>query len=125
MHGGGVTNSRRKGARGEVELAHKVEGLGFGPAHRGQQHDGTEGQDVKTSIPDTHWESKRGRMIPKWVYTAYEQAAEDARPGAVPVVGLRSDRKPWLVLVALDDLPDFARRCATALQRADGERGEE
>jgi len=106
--------SRNKGASGERELARELSRLLGVDARRGQQHcGGPDSPDVKIDIPDLHIECKRTERLR--LYEAMEQATQDASKGLdedqqsmVPVVCHRSNRKPWLLTVRLDDLPRLA-----------------
>lgn len=55
-------NSCRKGKRGELEAVHFLRSLGFGDAHRTQQHNGDGRSDVECpdSLPGLHIEVKYG-----------------------------------------------------------------
>lgn len=96
-----TVNSRRKGASGERELAAELTRL-FGHAcRRGQQYCGLEGQDV-VGLPGIHIESKRVNKLN--LSRAYVQAKRDAGI-KLPIVCHRADRQPWMLTVALEDLP--------------------
>lgn len=94
-------NSRAKGAYGEREAAQALMDLGFA-ARRTVQYNGRSGDaDLATSIEGVHFEVKfTERLSP---YSFRDQATRDAR-GAIPVVLMRSNRKPWLVCVELSQL---------------------
>ena len=106
--------SRNKGACGERELARELSRLLGVDARRGQQHcGGPDSPDVKIDIPDLHIECKRTERLR--LHEAMEQAIKDASLGLVedqqpkvPVVCHRSNRKPWLLTVRLEDLPRLA-----------------
>ena len=100
-----MTNSKRKGKNGELELAAKLRDLGFN-TRRGQQYNGLEGEDV-VGMPGIHLECKRHKQptaIQRWI----DQSANDACE-AVPVVCHRADRKEWLLTIKLDDVMQMAR----------------
>jgi len=98
--------SRDKGALGERELARELSRLLGVEARRGCQHHGGPGSpDVVTGIPGVHIECKRSERLR--LYEAIEQAIDDAGE-KVPVVVHRQNRKPWLAVVRLDDLPALA-----------------
>jgi Holliday junction resolvase len=100
-------NSRAKGCRGEREAAKELTRLGFGHAYRGQQHDGTEGRDVKCEALDRlHIEVKRTEHLR--LYEAIEQADADGTDGRVPVVMHKRNRKPWVFIVSANDVVAFA-----------------
>ena len=98
--------SRRKGKRGELEAAAEIRRVFRTEARRGRQFQGTdESPDVLVDIPDVHFEVKR--MEAFRLYEALEQATEDAG-SKVPVVLHRANRRPWVAIVRLDDLPRLA-----------------
>ena len=94
-------NSRQKGKRGEVELAHLLSEYGF-RCRRGQQYSGANGDADVVGIPGVHIECKRTNRLKPYDFLA--QARRDARDGEMPVVMMRSDRQDWLALMSLDDL---------------------
>ena len=61
--------------------------------------------DVVADIPDVHIECKRTERLR--LYDALEQAIGDAGQ-KVPVVMHRQNRKPWVAIVRLEDLPKLA-----------------
>ena len=98
--------SRRKGVRGELEAAAELRRLFGVDARRGRQFRGTdESPDVQVDIPEMHFEVKRTEALR--LYEALAQAAKDAGDN-VPVVLHRANRKPWVAIVPLDDLPRLA-----------------
>ncbi len=98
--------SRRKGKRGELEAAAEIRRIFRTEARRGRQFQGTdESPDVIVDVPDVHFEVKR--MEAFRLYEALEQAIEDAGQ-KVPVVLHRTNRRPWVAIVRLDDLPRLA-----------------
>jgi len=127
--------SREKGAYGERELARELSRLLGVEARRGCQYQGGPGRyerrrvgasaprpeeaatkgtnvrmnpgepDVMVDIPDVHIECKRTERLR--LYEALQQAVDDAG-GKVPVVVHRQNRKPWVAIVRLDDLPRLA-----------------
>lgn len=101
-----MTNSRNKGARGEREAAHELSRIFGVEARRGRQFQGTdESPDVIVDIPDVHFEVKRLEAFR--LYQALEQATADAGQ-KVPVVLHKQNRRPWVAIVRLDDLPRLA-----------------
>jgi len=98
--------SRRKGARGEREAAAEIARLFGVEACRGCQHVGAPfAPDIRTAIARVHFEVKRTESLR--LYRALEQAARDAG-GKIPVVLYRSNHRPWVAIVRLDDLPGLA-----------------
>lgn len=98
-------NSRKKGARGELEAAKAWSLVMGGQARRGQQFSGgADSPDVVSDYAGIHLESKRveqGNPY-RWI----EQAVADAGV-KVPVVLHRRNREPWLVIMRLTDVPRF------------------
>jgi Holliday junction resolvase len=96
--------SKSKGKRGERELAHELERVLGIRARRGVQYQGSkDSPDVVTEIEGIHIECKRAETFS--LYSALEQATNDAGPKNVPIVCHRKNNKPWVVVVKLDDLP--------------------
>lgn len=94
--------SRNKGKRGELELSHELQHLGFQAAHRSQQYCGTNSSADVTGLPGIHIECKRTESLS--VYSAYEQAVRDSAGASdLPVVMHRRSRRPWLVIMSLSD----------------------
>lgn len=102
-----MVNSRAKGARGEVELAHILQSYGY-DTHRGQQyHGGPDSPDV-VGVPGLHIEVKRVERLD--LDAAMEQSIRDAGEGEVPVVIHRKSRKLWKVTLLLSDFMEMWRR---------------
>lgn len=95
-----MVNSRDKGKRGELELAHILRGYGF-DTRRGQQFSGANGDADVVGVPGMHIECKRCEttLIDDWL----GQATRDAREGEVPVVMHRKSKRIWKATLALDD----------------------
>lgn len=101
-----MTHSRRKGARGELEAAAEVRRLFGVEACRGAQHcGGPDAPDIRTAIERVHFEVKRAESFR--LYEALAQAIGDAGD-RIPVVLHRSNGKPWVAIVRLEDLPNLA-----------------
>jgi len=98
--------SRNKGKVGERELAHEFSRVFGVTARRGVQFQGSpDSPDIVTNIPNLHIECKRTERFR--LYDALDQAVSDA--GAkVPVVLHRQNKRPWVAVVKLDDLPRLA-----------------
>ena len=95
-------NGCQKGKRGEREVAALLREYGF-EARRGQQFSGGgDSPDVVHNIPGVHIEVKLTEAFKLW--DALEQAKADQRPGDLPVVFHRKNRKDW---VAVLDAKDF------------------
>jgi len=98
--------SRNKGKRGEREAAAEIRRLFRTDARRGRQFSGSdESPDIVAEIEDVHFEVKRAESFR--LYDALDQAAGDAGE-KVPVVLHKQNRKPWVAIVRLDDLPRLA-----------------
>jgi hypothetical protein len=99
--------SRNKGKRGEREAAAEIRRLFCTNANRGCQHQGgADAPDIVTAIHGVHFEVKRTEALR--LFDAIEQAAQDAGPDRIPVVLHRSNGRPWVAIVRLDDLPPLA-----------------
>ena len=98
-------NPQRKGAEGERELVRLLEARGIA-AHRNLQRyvGGIDNPDVSCQIGGRalHVEVKRRERFD--LYPALEQAQRDANGHALPVVAHRRSRKPWVAVLALEDL---------------------
>ena len=89
-----MTNSRRKGAAGERELARVFREYGY-DARRGQQYCGANGDADVVGLPGIHVECKRVERLD--LYGALAQAAADAKSGDLPVVFHRKNNHKWVV----------------------------
>lgn len=92
-------NSKRKGAKGERELANKLKEYGYN-CRRGQQYNGLEGEDV-VGLDYIHIECKRVEKLN--LEEALEQAKRDSKKGQLPAVFHRKNNKKWKVTMELDD----------------------
>ena len=101
-------NSKQKGKRGELELAHWLTDRGY-PARRGQQFKGTPDSPdiVCESLGDIHIECKRVETFN--AYKALEQAKGDASSDQTPAVFHRRNGKDWVVVVSAEDFLKFLR----------------
>lgn len=100
--------SRDKGKRGERELANALKNLGY-EARRGQQYSGTETSADVVGLPGVHIECKRTEQLR--LYDALEQAETDAGDsGDIPAVFHRRNKKPWVVVMRLDDWLELYRK---------------
>jgi hypothetical protein len=98
--------SKRKGKRGELEAAAEIRRLFRVDAHRGRQYCGNDdAPDVRTEIANVHFEVKRVEALR--LHDALEQAIADAGE-KIPVVLHRANKKPWVAIVRLNDLPQLA-----------------
>lgn len=109
-------NSRRKGQRGELEAAAEIRRLLGTAAGRGRQYHGSpDSPDIRTAITNVHFEVKRCERLS--LYAALDQATRDAGEN-IPIVLHRSNRRPWVAIVRLEDLPRVAKELCQA-QRID------
>ena len=98
-----MTNSRSKGARGELEFSKVCQGQGYKDARRGQQYSGIEGQDV-IGLSGIHVEVKRREKLN--LYDAIGQAVRDASgrgEGELPIVAHRKNNCEWLITMRAED----------------------
>lgn len=103
-----MTNSRQKGKRGELAFVHELQDRGL-VARRGQQYrGGPDSPDVICeTIPNLHFEVKWREQHSPWDWMA--QAATEMGPGQIPVVAMKRNRRPWLVVMRLDDFVEMAK----------------
>lgn len=100
-------NSRAKGKRGELEIAHLLREYGY-DARRGVQYCGANGDADVTGLPNIHIEVKRTEKLN--IDKAMQQSMNDARDNEVPVVMHRKDRQRWLVTMTMDEWMRFYER---------------
>ena len=97
-------NSREKGKRGEIELAHELEQYGY-KARRGQQFCGLNGEPDVVGVPGLHIECKRVESLN--IEKALLQSERDSRPHELPVVMHRKNRETWKVTMRLDEFMEL------------------
>lgn len=98
--------SKRKGATGEREAAAAWNELFGTSVRRSQQFCGrSDESDDVIGQPGVAIEVKRREKLN--VPDAVERAVEDAAADKVAVVLHRSSRRPWLVSLRLEDLPQL------------------
>ena len=104
-----AVNSKRKGAAGERELAHKLNEYGF-ETRRSVQYNGKadDGKADLVNLPGIHIECKRVERLN--VSEAMTQAINDAKNGELPTVFHRKNREGWLVTMRLDDWMNLYRK---------------
>lgn len=93
-------NSREKGRKGEIELAHRLRDYGY-DARRGQQFCGIYGDPDVLGLPGIHIECKRVEKLN--LYDAMAQSKRDARSNEMPCVFHRKNRSEWLVTMRFED----------------------
>ena len=107
--------SRNKGKRGEREAAAAVSSALGVAARRGCQYAGSpDSPAIVAADPGVHFEVKRREQFR--LYEALDQAAEEAGD-QVPVVLHRTNRKPWVAIVALSELRRLAVQIYLSLAR--------
>lgn len=99
-----MTNSRQKGKRAELQVAHMLQEHGF-DARRGQQFSGANGDPDVVGAPFLHLEVKHVEKLN--LRAAMEQSINDAREDEIPVVVHKQNRQPWLVTIGFDDFMRF------------------
>lgn len=92
-------NSKKKGAKGERELANKLKEYGYN-CRRGQQYNGLEGEDV-VGLDYIHIECKRVERLD--LASAIEQSKRDSEKGQFPAVFHRRNNEKWKVTMELED----------------------
>ena len=104
-----MTNSRRKGARGELAAAKELARLFGCEARRSQQYCGVAGDaDLITNIPGLHFEIKTVERLQ--LHKALEQAESDKKYHDRPVVIFKKNRKRFVAIMYLEDLGDISER---------------
>ena len=93
-------NSRDKGKRGELEVAHLLKKYGY-DARRGQQYAGSNGDADVVGLPDIHLEVKRVEKLN--IDNALSQSIRDARDEEVPIVMHRKNRTEWKITMRFED----------------------
>ena len=96
--------SQRKGIAGEMEILQLLKKCGI-DAQRNEQMfvGGKDNPDISAKIGGRaiHFEVKRTERFR--LYEALEQAQMDADGHRMPVVAHRMNRKPWVVVLTLED----------------------
>ena len=110
-----AVNSKRKGAAGERELAHKLNEYGYN-TRRSVQYNGKadDGKADLVNLPGIHIECKRVERLT--VSEAMAQAVNDAK-GEMPTVFHRKNREGWLVTMRLEDWMDLYKAYKEAEQK--------
>lgn len=107
-----MVNGKQKGKRGELDARdHVTEVLGLlkGQVYRSQQYCGR-GEDSAdiVGLDGIHMEVKRTEKLA--LYKALDQAIADSKNGNIPVVLHRKNRREWVVIVRLTDLPELTTK---------------
>jgi len=96
-------NSRRKGKRGELEARDLVREHWHSPkCIRSAQVSGKYAADLLEGPPGLHLEVKLVSKIGAMKY--YRQAEDDAKSNEVPVVLMRENDGPWMVMFTAESL---------------------
>ncbi len=92
-------NSKEKGKRGELELAHELKKDGYTDVRRTVQYSGRtdDGAADLVGLPSIHIECKRVEKL------NMEQAVRDHADGEMPAVFHRRNRGEWMVTMRLED----------------------
>lgn len=96
--------SKRKGNNGELEFLQLLLSRGIEAHRNDQKYIGGRGNpDVGAQIGERnfHFEVKRTEKFR--LYDALYQAQRDAETDCIPVVAHRSNRRPWAVILMLED----------------------
>lgn len=96
-----MTNSRRKGAVGEREIAKYLRDHGFTEARRGQQFKGGADSPDVVGLTGFHVEVKRVERLD--LNAAMDQSIRDSAPDEKPIVVHRRNNDYWKVTLRLDD----------------------
>ena len=96
-----MTNSRRKGAVGEREIAKYLREHGFTEARRGQQFKGGADSPDVVGLTGFHIEVKRVENLN--LNAAMEQSIKDSGADEIPLVVHRRNSDYWKVTMRLDD----------------------
>lgn len=104
-----MVNSRAKGARGERSARDAVRLYwGAEACVRTAQVSGKFSSDLTGALEGAHLEVKCLAGIHALRFL--DQARRDAKEGEIPVVLMKEDRGPWVVMVEIERSPEFAER---------------
>lgn len=97
------SSQRQKGKRGERDAANALNRLfGIGAVRAAQTRGTKDSPDILCNIKDLYIEVKFRERIN--IYDTIEKADKEA-DDKIPIVLYRKNRKDWLVIAYLDDLP--------------------
>ena len=103
-------NSKKKGARGELEFSSFLKDEGYeairGCQNAGRDATGQEAPDVIHNVPGVHFEVKRTEKLR--IVPALDQAARDAGD-KIPIVAWRRNNWPWMAILPMKNLMEFIR----------------
>ena len=114
-----MINSRDKGKRGELDVVHELQKRGYNARRGVQYHGGPDSPDV-VGLPGYHLEVKWTQKTD--MYGWLEQSTRDKAEGEVPIVIHKKDKKPWLVIMTLEDFlngVDKQRESGTVVESTD------
>lgn len=94
--------SRRKGARGELQVRDVLREHGHLRAHRNHMSGGAGGGDLADAIPDVHLEVKFVKRLD--LHSAWRQADAAKRPTDSILIAHKGDNQPWLGTMLLTDI---------------------
>jgi hypothetical protein len=94
-------NSRRKGARGELEFIQQHLAPHWPDACRNLDQFKADKRDC-LNVAGVHWQIKRTERLDLWA--AIHQAQTEAAANDVPVVAFRRNRSGWNCIVTADEL---------------------
>lgn len=97
-------NSKQKGKRGELAIAHILQDRGY-DARRSVQFCGANGDADVIGLPGVHIEVKAVERLN--IEEAMQQSRTDARTMEIPVVFHKRSRKKWLCTLELEDFLDL------------------
>jgi hypothetical protein len=100
-------NSRAKGVRGELELAHWLDARGIAAVRGQQRKGGDDSPDVLHALPGIHIECKRVEKLELW--GALEQACRECG-GKTPSVWFRRSRSFWWTVLPSADFVELLKR---------------
>lgn len=107
-----MTNSKRKGKKGELEAKNVFKEFGFSETRRTQQYCGYKEGDSDVTVPGLeqfHFEVKRTKSVK--MYDWIKQAERDAKENQYPVVlhkkdgsGGRGNKEQFYAILSLEHL---------------------
>jgi len=106
-------SERRKGAAGERDAAKALKAIGI-HAQRSARNGVHHAEDVQHALAGVHIEVKRTERLR---LAEAMQQAQDAAGDRLPAVMHRKNRAPWLVTLAVEDIPAFCAAYAAATGR--------
>lgn len=119
-----MTNSKQKGKRGELEVAHILQEHGY-TARRTAQYCGNTGDAADVvGLEGFHLEVKRCETTKIWEWLA--QAERDSNGEKIPIVVFRKSRTRWKVAMDFEDFLDILETKKTEkTERFSGGRNEQ